>query len=152
MPESRIAEFVEKFCADLPTISRDDVHIDELGATYRDREEWFRGGLICFEEAVEAQRECRWPITIAVEFFLKPEMQRRGPPEVLDPIQLQFSHTPPAVTFFLSGTEPWRVGSGFTELPRRLAPTVQCKLILFQEWFDEEDGWYDRRLWVVADA
>ena len=152
MPESRIAELLEKFCASLPYNSRDDVHIDELSDAYRDRREWFRGALVCFDEAVEARNRCRWPITIAVEFFLKPEMQRGGPPEVLDASKLQFSQTPPAVTFYRSGTEPWRTNPGFTELPRTLAPTDSCKLLLFQEWYDEEECDYDRRLWIVSDA
>lgn len=131
--------------------SRDDLHVDQINAAFKDRQTWADAGMQCFTSAVRVARAEKMPITVAMEFFL----ESTEAPEGFAGGRLQdmaFSWTPPALTVYHKGTEPWIGGTGFEPVATLAGlPYKDGVTALFQEWFDESEGDYDRRLWLIAE-
>ena len=144
--------FVREFSTDDSSLNRRDVHVDQLSASALDRNQWLRAAFDSFSASVAVRDENGWPTVIAIEFFLQRAGERRGTPnELYETVGNELGFVPPSLTLFRPGGEPWRIGSGFVELSRTLALDARYDHIYFQEWYDEEDAEYDRRLWVVSD-
>ena len=134
---------------------RDDVHIDQLDAALGDRATWETARVKCLVTAARLVKEQAWPVTVAMEFFLEPGRSY----EPLDAVELShlstaWSHTPPALTAYRHGTEPWTRSESFEPahiVSRTSRSEDQIKLAsFFQQWYDDVEDAYDRRLWLVA--
>jgi hypothetical protein len=150
--KERIREWIDSFVAD-STRERDDIHLDRLDDDYRPAPMWLNGALAVLSTAERHVRERSLPVTVAVEMFLREQAEPVGLrlSSLADLAPGDYSWTPPALTIYRHGTEPWNTTTGYTpvELSTRglSAPSMR---ILFQEWYDGAEGNYDQRLWLVA--
>ncbi|MGH3631572.1 MAG: hypothetical protein ACRDRL_29560, partial [Sciscionella sp.] len=95
-------------------LPRDDVHFDQLDPAFKDRAAWATAAVECLVVAARAVEERAWPVTVAVEFFL----QSGSAYQPLDAVQIsdlsnRWSHTPPALTVYRKGEEPWTKSEAF---------------------------------------
>lgn len=147
--QARIRDWLQRFTA-TPERIRDDLHVDQIDTRFKNRDMWADAAVTCLQLGVDTARAERLRVIVAVEFFLEtsPEPVGYQGGRVHD---LRFSWTPPALTVFRADAAPWTKSDAFahveaeTGLPRDVANQV-----FYQEWFDESDGDYDRRLWIVG--
>jgi hypothetical protein len=146
-----IAPWLREF-ASKQELRRDDRHIDEIDASYTDRRRWIGAALLCYSVALESVRSDRLPVIVAMQFFLKPSSAPKGL-DATSAQRLQLSWTPPALTLFRRGFEPWTGNDAFVavELETGL-PEGALDAVYYQEWFDESDADFDRRLWIVGEG
>lgn len=149
----RIEKWIDGFIANR-AFERDDVHVDQLDERYRSRDAWLRGALLALTSAAAITARKNLPITVAVEFFLR-EGDVPGTLHLrsLDDLSSEnFSWTPPALTIYRRGDEPWRTQSLFAPIELSCGrQAASWSKALLQEWYDEAEGNYDRRLWLVVD-
>ena len=144
-----IEDWLIRFAGD-GALRRDDIHIDRIDTKYQRRTSWIDGGLACLEAAASATRDTSPPITVAIELFLKNAQQKNAPLEA-SLRELRMSATPPALVAYHAGAAPWSSDSSFARLVDSFAlPNSFQAEFYIQEWFDEEDQEFDRRLWIVA--
>jgi len=148
----RIEKWIDTFMANRAS-ERDDVHIDQLDDKYHSAETWLDGALAALASAAAIVNERELSVTVAVELFMR-EGDKPGTLQLHsleDLSSSSFSWTPPSLTIYRRGSEPWRHENRY--VPIQLSRGSQAppwKRALFQEWFDEAEGNYDRRLWLVA--
>lgn len=134
--------------------NRDDLHIDDIDPEFTDQVVWLGAAVDCLVAAASSVVVHDWPITVAMEFFIEPS----GSPEDigalgLDELSTRWSPTPPALTVYRRGVEPWTAKSSFTRVQLEINDHRLHELQVdayFQEWFDDADRIYDKRLWLVV--
>jgi len=153
--EVNLETWLNEFAARTRDTIREDVHIDELDARYRDRHTWLRGGVECLSSAASRISAHRWRITPAMEFFIEPSGLTDEVSAVnLAELSSRWSHTPPALTVYRCGNEPWKADTAFKPIQVELNDDSVSGLRIrayFQEWFDDADQVYDKRLWLVVE-
>ncbi len=144
-----ITDWLTEFAAQKERL-RDDVHVDQISAEFKDRHTWADAAVQCFSVASRAARAGRLPVTVAMELFL--ESTQTAESFAGGPIQnLALSWTPPALTVYQRGVEPWNGVDAFQRVSVDTGVVAEGEvMVLFQEWFDEVEADYDRRLWLVA--
>lgn len=156
MLQMRVDAWLRAFMDNPERPRRDDVHLDQLDPAFRDPSVWATAAVECLVIAAQVVGDRSWPITVAVEFFLQPGRAY----EPLDAVELselsnRWSHTPPALTVYRDGAEPWAKSESFKPAGIATGKSGGDKLMFqsfFQQWYDEAEGDYDRRLWLVAKA
>jgi hypothetical protein len=144
--------WLSHFCAERDR-ERDDRHIDTFDARYRSASRWVAGAsaVLSAARAIVTARQLR--VSVAVEFFLTAgrEPLATRPRSAASLLAFGLSWTPPALTAYVPGREPWRDASSFEPIPdlgREWGPDSRA---FFQEWYDAAERNYDRRLWVVRE-
>ena len=130
--------------------NRDDLHVDQINSEFKNPRRWSEAGVQCLHLAFDAVQSENLPVTVAMEFFLAASQEPTGYSggRVQD---LRFSWTPPALTVFRPDAVPWRQSDAFTPVEADTGlPEGVVGRVLYQEWFDESEGDYDRRLWLVG--
>lgn len=156
MLQMRIAGWLREFVDNSEHRQRDDLHVDQIDAAFRDPSTWATAAVDCLLAAAQVVAERSWPITVAIELFLQPGNSY----EVLDVVGLdqlsnRWSHTPPALTVYRNGAEPWTKSKAFEPVGLTIDKSSGNKTTIqsyFQQWYDEAEGDYDRRLWLVANT
>jgi hypothetical protein len=147
-----VKEFVAAFHDGLGSTVREDRHVDQLDDRYREPSHWVEGAVTCFEDAATIRDRHCWPITVAVEFFLK--SSDRGYDESVKTVQeltQELSYVPPALTLYREGSEPWPNNPAFKQvmLHGRTLEGVRAQAFA-QQWFDEDEQALDRRFWLIS--
>lgn len=154
MLQIRIDAWLRKFMDDSEHRRRDDLHVDQIDAVFRDPSAWATAAVQCLRVAARVAEEQSWPITVAVELFLRPGSSHESLDVVdLDQLSDRWSHTPPALVVYRNGAEPWTKSESFERVGLTIDISVSDKLMIqsyFQQWYDESEGNYDRRLWLVG--
>lgn len=153
MKTKSIEQWLAGFAQSDDSLLRDDVHVERIDEMLRDREHWVGGALAILREARQIRAARSWRFTVAIEFFLTAHIPAAGMSIMTaDDLGRQLSWTPPALTVYKKGHEPWRESSHFRDVTPQIDATVSSEgRVLFQEWFDEGEGNFDRRLWVVSE-
>ncbi len=130
--------------------NRDDIHIDEIDKAFKQKSEWLRGASDTLARARALRVAHGWDMSLAMELFLSAVRKRTVPKLATDKdITQQWSWTPPQLVAYARGHEPWSHSpEAFVPLEPAYRPSVLSTIrVLYQEWFDEEEQAYDRRLW-----
>jgi hypothetical protein len=143
---------LERWLASFATSNenRDDIHIDEIDKAFEQKSEWLRGASDTLATALALRVAHSWDMSLAMELYLSAVLKRTVPELTTDKeITQQLSHTPPQLAAYARGHEPWTHSpEAFVPLEPAYRPSVLPTVrILYQEWFDQEEQDYDRRLW-----
>jgi hypothetical protein len=138
----------------LDTLPSENIHIDQLDASYKPKDYWVAGGLLSLEYALSEVDRRRMTVTVALEIFLAPSVTLVGYDVAVLRLSENFSWTPPQLEVFRLGGEPWAASSIHRDayskaaLPHGISDDLRLRA-LYQEWFDKSEGEYDRRLWLL---
>ena len=133
---------------------RAELHVDVLDAGARDRSRWLSSACDHFKALCRHCEQRGHPCTAALQLYLTSGNPRLGGAftswsELSD----QLSWTPPSIIVYRSGQEPWVENSSFVQLtPERFPDRPADSRVLFQEWFDDAEQDFDRRVWVVLEG
>ncbi|MEJ2679797.1 MAG: hypothetical protein P8174_12110 [Gemmatimonadota bacterium] len=154
--ESVIEAWLRGFVMNAGRPVRDDLHIDEIDQRFADPAVWSTAAVDCLVAAAKMSAANNWPITVAVEIFLRPSQSRDDPDRLrFRDIRRELGYTPPALTVYRHGNEPWTSAHAFKSVDMALENAAWATLagrIYYQQWHDRQEGDYDRRLWLVAGA
>lgn len=128
----------------------DDLHIDKIDQTWRNRDSWIEGGLQAFRTALEIRNMSAPDVSVVLAFSLDASSRESRNLDFWTAKELQESlgSSPPSLYLFQKGREPWTAGDLHnvksladkivvenltSEALRRLAPGKSCYYIEFRQ-------------------
>jgi hypothetical protein len=148
MKRETVRHWLESFARRGQT--RDDIHLDHVDRSLKDKSEWLRGAAECFGAARELRSASKWDVSLAIQFYLTSSADRLlVRPTTAKDLSAQLSHTPPALVAYKPSHEPWKLHpDAFVAIDDAFRPPeLSSTRVLFQEWFDDEEQDFDHRLW-----
>jgi hypothetical protein len=87
---------------------RDDLHIDQIDARFRDRRTWLSGALLAFDLAIRLRDEHAPAYTIVLALSLSSEAWPIGINfRTTEELEREFNWSPPSLYLFHEWEEPW---------------------------------------------
>ncbi len=128
----------------------DDLHVDEIDARYKDRDQWMNGVAHALEQAVAIRDEKDLPFTIAVGIALAPSAEALGAvPADTSELSDAMDLTPPSLYAFPVGQTPWIKESGCRPIEISMENDRERSRWYMREQFDEGGQEFNRTLWLV---
>src|SRR6202789_3579884 len=95
----------------------DDLHIDQIDATWKARALWVPAALESFEHAVRIRDADRSNLSVVLAFSLESEEYARGLDfKNLEELEKEFHVTPPSLYLFRAGTEFWTQTAEYVDI------------------------------------
>ena len=90
----------------------DDLHIDKIDQTWRDRDSWIEGGLQAFRTALEIRNKSNLDVCVVLAYSLDARGRESRNLDFWTKKELQESlgSSPPSLYLFQKGREPWTAG------------------------------------------
>jgi hypothetical protein len=142
----------------------DDLHIDQIDQTWRDRDSWIEGGLQAFRTALEIRNKSALDVSVVLAYSLDARSRESRNLDFWTTKELleSLGSSPPSLYLFQKGREPWTaeglrnvesladkivVENLSSDALRRLAPGKSC---YYMEFRQIEFGEYSRTIFFAG--
>jgi hypothetical protein len=130
----------------------DDLHVDDIDATWKDTSSWVSAGLIAYELALEIRHELGLEVTVALGFSLVDAQDTSGDVfETQEEFQKQLDWSPPSLYLFNAGdTQHLSATVRVDPLPKAFLSRLPKDTKFFLLRWLAEDGSQRRSVFVQA--